>query len=559
MRKKNWLLVLALVLSMFLAACGGEENDTTEEDNQDITVADLMSNQDFRKALAKGFDKQQFINIVYGNDSIPADYFVPQGFVEHPETGEDFQQGDDALAFDLEAAQSHWESAKEELGFENVTLTFLSGDTDVSKKISEFFKTELEKNLAGLTIEPVNVPWSQQLEIMDKQEYDLTFSGWGPDYKDAVSFVDLWVTDGANNDVGYSNEEYDALVKKAGTDLALKPVERFEALQKAEKIALEEAAIGPVMQRKASVLSKPYVTGMDELNPFGPDYSYKYVNVEKDEKVLNLSATAEIPSMDPAVPSDNVSFQHIDSVYEGLYRVGQGGNIESGVAIKEETEVSEDGLTYTFHLREDAKWSNGEPVTAHDFVYGWQRAIDPDTKSAYADYLMNGKIVNAAEITAGELDSEELGVTAIDDYTFEVQLLKPVPYFDSIAAFPTFMPLNQEFVEAQGENFALEADTMIYNGPFAMTEWDTGTNGSWVLSKNDQYWDSENVALDTINTQVVKEQDTRLQLYNEGTIDRVGLAGTQVDANKTSPEYDSLTEMSVFWLKFNQDSVNSIN
>ncbi|GGM24943.1 hypothetical protein GCM10011351_08260 [Paraliobacillus quinghaiensis] len=568
MKNSKWLLlVLAMLLSAVLVACSGDD-DTTEQNDGDnntenqgeevekASIGEMMSNENFRKAIAKGFDKQQFINIVYGNDSIPTNAFVPRDFVQHPETGEDFQQGDEALAFDVEAAQEHWTTAKEELGFDEVTISFLSGDTTVSKDISEFFKTELEKNLEGLTIESVNVPWSQQLEIMDAKEYELTFSGWGPDYKDAVTFVDLWTTDNPNNDIGYSNEEYDALVKAAGTELALKPVERFEALQEAEKIALEEAAIAPVMQRKASVLSKPYVTGMDALNPFGPDYSYKYVNVDKDEKVLNLSATAEIPSMDPALPTDNVSFQYLDSVYEGLYRIGQGGVIESGVADKDATEVSEDGLTYTFHLNEDAKWSNGDPVTAHDFVYAWQRAIDPATASVYGEYLLSGKVVNATEIYNEELAPEELGVSATDDHTFVVELLKPVPYFDSIAAFPTFVPLNQEFVEAQGENFALEADTMLYNGPYALTEWDTGTNGSWVLSKNDQYWDKENVALDAINVQVVKDQDTRLQLYQEGTIDRVGLSGTQVDANKTSPEYASLSEMVVFWLKFNQDSVN---
>ncbi|MDC3417208.1 peptide ABC transporter substrate-binding protein [Aquibacillus salsiterrae] len=246
------------------------------------TKGEYMQNENFRRAIAQGFDKEAFINIVYGNDSIPADYFVPSDFVQNPETGEDFRaKYGNIISYDLETAQSAWEKAKQELGFEEVSLVFLSGDSDVGKAITEFFKSELEKNLEGLTIELQNVPWSEQLEIMDAQEYELAFSGWGPDYKDAISFIDLWETGGANNDIGYSNDEYDALVKSVKNELALKPVERFEAMQEAEKIMLDEAGIGPVMQRKTSVLSKNYVTGMEQLNPFGPSYSYKYVGIEK--------------------------------------------------------------------------------------------------------------------------------------------------------------------------------------------------------------------------------------------------------------------------------------
>ncbi|SER86774.1 oligopeptide transport system substrate-binding protein [Gracilibacillus ureilyticus] len=243
--------------------------------------SEYMQNYNFRMALSKAFDKQAYIDVVYGNDSTPVNYFVPAEFVEHPETGEDFQTGSDLLAFDKEAAQEYWAKAKEELGFEEVTLSFLSGDTDVAKDISEIMKTELEKNLEGLTIETVNVPWAQQLDLMRTKEYELAVSGWVPDYKDAISFIDIFVTGGENNDVGYSNEEYDALVKSAKNELALDPVARFEALQEAEKILLEDAAIAPILQRKTSVLAKNYVKGLDQLNPFSNNYSFKYVDIEK--------------------------------------------------------------------------------------------------------------------------------------------------------------------------------------------------------------------------------------------------------------------------------------
>ncbi|MGP4041173.1 peptide ABC transporter substrate-binding protein [Gracilibacillus sp. D59] len=275
-------------------------------------------------------------------------------------------------------------------------------------------------------------------------------------------------------------------------------------------------------------------------------------NESAEEKVLRISSPSDIPTMDPILAEDNVSIQYTDTVYEGLYRLAPEGEIVSGIAKKDETEVSEDGLTYTFHLREDAKWENGDPVTAQDFVYGWQRAINPDNKSFYANYLMSGKIKNAAEIYAGDLEPSELGVSAPDDYTFVVELEKPVPYFESYAAFPTFLPMNKEFIEEQGDDFALKPENMLSNGPFKMTEWNA--EAGWKLEKNETYWDAENVALDGINVKVIKEPDTALSNYEVGELDRVTLYGSQVNDNQTSPEYNSLAETSVFWMKFNQES-----
>ncbi|MYL32234.1 peptide ABC transporter substrate-binding protein [Pontibacillus yanchengensis] len=251
--------------------------------NQDsATQGEKMQNENFRKAIAQGFNKEDYVNVVVGNSSIPANYFIPTGLDKHPETDEGFRDiNGEMLKFDLEKAQEHWSKAKEELGFEEVELSFLSGDTESAKLTSEFFKNQLEKNLPGLTIKLKQVPFKERVRIENASEYELTFSGWGPDYADAMTFLDLWVTGGPNNDMGYSNEEYDKLINQARTDLATKPVERFEAMLEAEKVLLDDAAIAPVYQRVRSVLQKPYVKNMDQLNPFGNDYSYKFVEIEK--------------------------------------------------------------------------------------------------------------------------------------------------------------------------------------------------------------------------------------------------------------------------------------
>ncbi len=265
-----------------------------------------------------------------------------------------------------------------------------------------------------------------------------------------------------------------------------------------------------------------------------------------DEQVLNLLEASEIPSMDTAKATDQVSFIVMNNVYEGLYRLGEGDKLEEGVAASHD--VSEDGKTFTFHLREDAKWSNGNPVTANDFVYAWQRALDPATASEYA-YIMYD-IKNAEKVNSGELGVEELGVKAVDDYTLEVQLENAVPYFAELTVFGTFMPLNQAYVESQGENFALEADTAIYNGPFVLAEWKH--EEGWQYQKNDQYWDKDNVKLDEINVNIVKTTATAVNLYETGKADRTGLTAEFVDKYRSDSNFATELDPSVYFLRLNE-------
>ncbi len=262
---------------------------------------------------------------------------------------------------------------------------------------------------------------------------------------------------------------------------------------------------------------------------------------------LNLASTADIPDLDQSTATDAVSFIVFSNVFEGLYTLGENDKVEPGIA-KADPKKSEDGKVWTIDLRDDAKWSNGDPVTAHDFVYGWQRTLAPDTKSEYASMMYS--IKNAEAVNTGALPADQLGVKAIDDYTLEITWEKVYPYTQSLLAFGTFMPQNQKYVESQGENFAKEANTQVYNGPFVLESWDHGQG--WSYKKNDQYWDKENVTLDTINVQVIKDDNTRLQLYNKGELDRANLAAVQVPQNKNSDDFKVEKDSSTFFLKMNQ-------
>ena len=265
------------------------------------------------------------------------------------------------------------------------------------------------------------------------------------------------------------------------------------------------------------------------------------------KQVLNRTENQEIPTMDTSKSTDTLGAQILGNTMEGLYRLDKDNKPIPAAA--ESSTKSEDGKKYTFKLRKDAKWSNGDPVTAKDFVYAWQRLLDKNTAAEYA--FIAYYIKNAEAINKGEKAATELGAKAVDDYTLEVELEKPVPYFLNLLAFPSYYPLNEKFVKEKGDKFGLEADTTLYNGPFVMASWKH--EQGWQLKKNDKYWDNKTVKLEEINYSVVKEVATRVNLYDTGSIDFTLLSGEFVDKYKSNKEeYGEYSEASTFFLRLNQ-------
>lgn len=267
------------------------------------------------------------------------------------------------------------------------------------------------------------------------------------------------------------------------------------------------------------------------------------------EQVFNLTASDVIPTMDSSLATDLLAFQALSSTTEGLYRLGKGGEIVDGIAT--DHKVSEDALTWTFTLREDAVWSNGEPVTAHDFVFAWQRALDPKTGSEYGPYMMGGVIKNATAVNSGKKPVDSLGVKAKDDYTLVVTLEKPIPYFESLTTFGTYYPLNEKFVKEQGDSYATSSDNLLSNGPFKLADWES-TSQSWTFVKNEDYWDAETVTLEKINYDVVKDPQVGVDLYEKGKLDRTDLASELVDVHSTNEDFQVTLGTGVYFLKFNQ-------
>jgi len=238
-----------------------------------------------------------------------------------------------------------------------------------------------------------------------------------------------------------------------------------------------------------------------------------------------------IKSLDPAKNTDVEGSDALRSLFEGLMNEDAKGEMVPGVA--ESYEVSDDQLVYTFKLR-DAKWSNGEPVTAEDFAFAWQRVVNPETASEYAWYMELMNIKNATEIVAGDMTADELGIKAIDDKTLEVTLTKPTPYFVSTLSHATTFPVPRAVVEEFGDKWT-QPDHLVGNGAFTLASHNLGVE--LVMNKNPEYWDADNVLMETVRAVTVNDNNVALTRYQAGELDRVQIpAGQYPRLAEQSPE-----------------------
>lgn len=253
---------------------------------------------------------------------------------------------------------------------------------------------------------------------------------------------------------------------------------------------------------------------------------------------LNVMLETPVESLDPQQATDGTSFEVIADYTDGLMQMDADGAPINAIA--ESYEVTEDGLTYTFHLREDAKWSNGDPVTAADFVFAWQRAVDPEIASEYSYMLSDiGQIVNAKDIIDGTKDKSELGAVAVDDKTLEVKLIVPVSYFLSLMYFPTFYPINEAFFETCADTFATSPETTLSNGAFILDDYQPAAT-TIHLTKNPDYYDADKVSLAGINYQVIQDSQQALMSYQNGSLDTTLVNGEQVDQVKDDPAFKAI-------------------
>ncbi|MBE3583018.1 MAG: hypothetical protein IMX01_02750 [Limnochordaceae bacterium] len=440
-------------------------------------------------------------------------------------------------------------------------LTLIADQGDIVRVRVQALQEMLRKNL-GLDIEPRYVDFKTRLELMRNHNFDMVYAGWGPDYDDPLTFMDLFITGGAQNDPQWSNAVYDKLIETAQNNMD--QGQRMEAMRQAEILLAHEAPIVPIYWRANRYRQQPFIKNYIRRAVGAPverKWAYTQGRPGGDGfQYLNLNLLEEPPDLDPSTSTDTVSFDIINATYEGLVRVNPEGKIVKGSALAVDWQISPDGKEYVFKLR-DAKWSNGQPVTANDFVYSWRRAVDPRTASQYA-YIMyvlkNAEKINAMDPKKdGDKAIDDalktLGVEALDAHTLKVTLEKPAPYFLSLTSFITYMPLPQTVVEKFGDSYAADANKMVANGPFIVTKWDHGYQ--LILEKNPTYWDAKSVRLQKIHFDMIADQGTAHNLYNKGQLDVTGLSSQFIplygrNKDTTAPWADG----SVFYLEMNTQS-----
>ena len=270
-----------------------------------------------------------------------------------------------------------------------------------------------------------------------------------------------------------------------------------------------------------------------------------------DTDTFRFASELDIQGMDSTVVDDGMSFNAIHAITDGLTAVNEKG--KTAPAIAKSWDVSDDGKTYTFHLR-DAKWTNGDKVTANDFVYSWRKIIKDAGNYAYMLGSGGASVKNAdalMELGANATDEQmaTLGVTAKDDKTLVVELENKVPYFTDLMAFPCYFPQNEKFVEKCGKNYGTKPEYTLSNGAYKMTKWIKGNKATF--TKNDKYYDAKTVATKNLEMYLVQDPKTAAQNFDNGKVDYATINSTLVDKYKGKDTFTTFNEGFLFYLNLN--------
>jgi len=263
-----------------------------------------------------------------------------------------------------------------------------------------------------------------------------------------------------------------------------------------------------------------------------------------ENKTLRLAVSTEPPTLDWSLATDGVSFNVLTNIMEGLTQYNE--RLEPIPAIAKRWEFSESGRVITFYLRDDVKWTDGQPVTARQFEYAWKRLLNPETASQYAYFLFD--VENAAEYNAGKIrDADQVGVKALSPTVLQVRLKRPVIYFPSLTTFMVTFPQRRDVIEKHGDHWT-DPEHIVTNGPFTLDQWDH--EYKLILKSNPNYYDAQ-PALDRIIMYVVRNPSTELTLYETGELDMAELPPVAIPHYKTHAEYKNLPLLRGYYYGFN--------
>ena len=551
--KKLFALLLAVVMVLSLAACGGKtattatEAPTTTEAPAEMTAAEKAAAEaEIRYALSLLFDRNYIVENVSQNGAVPASSFVAMGMTDAD--GSQFYENaghsDDFVGYysvDPDAFEANYAEAYEILSkyyevdengmFTNFpTLTYLYNTSEGNKAIAEYLQSALAA--VGITMNLENQEWNTFLNTRKNGDYSVARNGWLADYNDPISFLDMWITGSGNNDVQFGKGDhatvaaYDMDLTDLGYDIKVEdgtwaetydviiPLiktctdteTRYALMHRAEDLLMSTGAIVPLFFYTDLYMIDDAVEGFYST-PLGFKFFDK-TTVDGKGDTLSVCLASEPDTIDPALNSAVDGGTMCSHLFSGLAKWAEDENGVLSIVADCATElpepvINDDGTaTYTYKLVDGLKWSDGQDLTAKDFEFAWKRAASSELGADYG-YMF--------EVIKGYPD--ELAVTAVDDTTLTVTLNNEVAYWNELMAFPTYFPVREDVVS--NEAWATDPSTYVSNGAYTITGWDH--NSLITLTKNENYHDAENVTMNEIKFYLSDDANNMLTNFKNGT------------------------------------------
>lgn len=553
---KKWIvMMLAAVMALSLCACRRQAAPTQPPQTQKLPV-DERAKAEIRYGISLLLDRNYIATAIGQAGQQPASSFVAMGmtdadgsqFYENAGQSADYPgyfntapesyEENYAKGFAILQKYYHYDEATGKFT-DFPSLTYLYNTSEAHKAIGEYVQTVLAS--IGIPVQLENQEWSTFLSTRHEGRYDIARNGWVADYNDPLCFLDMWTSDSGNNDIGLGRGShasaaiYDLDLREYGYDIHVQqgawqqtydaliavirncrePETRYALMHLAEDMLMSTGTVMPIYFYTDIYMLSSRVKGFFS-NPLGYKYFHSTTLDGKNDG-LAVCLASEPGSLDPALNATVDGATLVSHLFAGLARWSQDGEgrlqlvADCAETLPEPVENPDGTVTYTYTLRQDAKWSDGKPLTAQDFVYAWNRAA---SYALAADYGYMFEPVLGYENVAKGMPHASLGVQALDDRTLEVTLRGAIHYWNELLAFPCYLPVRQDVV-ADNEAWATNPETFISNGAYTMTDW--RHNSLITLRENKYYRGSQPAQMKSIRFFLSDDANNMLTNFKNGT------------------------------------------